>query len=161
MTSATTILALPTPVADVADPPPTYGYDGKPLDASFCRNAGGRENECRRDIENCDRKFDKLRWPPTDHNLKLWAANLGLPNQLASYEYQLEGGILVRTWNDTLSDGKTITLHGGPLHAVFTLRGGPLGGINYGTQYNLASMAKIVALQLTREADEGIIEDMK
>lgn len=38
--------------------PPNYGYDGKPLDASFCRNAGPQENQCRKDVENCDRKFD-------------------------------------------------------------------------------------------------------
>ncbi|QDS75832.1 hypothetical protein FKW77_001159 [Venturia effusa] len=63
MFSASTTFALPTalPEADVADNRPPqygYGYDGPPLDSNFCRNAGSKENECRKDVVNCDKKFD-------------------------------------------------------------------------------------------------------
>nr|2LHT_A Chain A, Cellophane-induced protein 1 [Venturia inaequalis] len=44
--------------ADVFDPPTQYGYDGKPLDASFCRTAGSREKDCRKDVQACDKKYD-------------------------------------------------------------------------------------------------------
>lgn len=49
-----------TPPPPPTGPPGGYGYDGKPLDASFCRLAANKEleNRCRKDVENCDRKFD-------------------------------------------------------------------------------------------------------
>ncbi|RDI77952.1 hypothetical protein Vi05172_g12031 [Venturia inaequalis] len=56
--SATTTSALPAAAADVFDPPTQYGYDGKPLDASFCRTAGSREKDCRKDVQACDKKYD-------------------------------------------------------------------------------------------------------
>jgi hypothetical protein len=91
-----------------------------------------------------------LLFPPTEQNLRLWADNRGEPGGLSQYGAKLEGGIIAQTSRDL---GNAITLSSGCIHAVFTIRGGFLCGINYSTKTDLLQMSRGIAIQLKRNQD--------
>ncbi|CZR65289.1 uncharacterized protein PAC_15189 [Phialocephala subalpina] len=107
---------------------------------------------------NCIKAW--LCFPPTTHNMRLWAAHLGTNPAFAIYGSRLQGGIIIRTSNDPSDDGNCITLREGTYHAVFTVSGGFLGGINYATHECLAVMTQCIVLQLPRAKDDGIDVDI-
>jgi hypothetical protein len=102
-----------------------------------------------------------LVFPPTDHNLGLWAKHIGLHERLFRYGGQLEGGIIIRTSQNEQDDGNCINMPAGSLHSVFTTHGGFLYGINYSTANDLLLASKMIRMQLGRNQEvEQILQDI-
>jgi hypothetical protein len=102
-----------------------------------------------------------LCFPGAEPNLKLWAQYLGTEDLLMQYGQRLKGGLIIRTSTDPNDNGNCITLRAGTIHAVFTLEGGFIGGINYSTHKDLPIMCQCIIQQLSRTVEEGILVDIK
>src|SRR5271167_1006794 len=76
--------------------------------------------------------------PPTDHNLEMYTSNVGVENKLAKIGGDMEGGIIVET-----DETCTLEFAPGTLHAVFTLTGGLIGGINYSEVESIPMMGQL------------------
>lgn len=106
-------------------------------------------------VDRCEKFW--LLWPPSLHNLRLWAANRGLNTGLLRYGAQLEGGLVVHTAGN--GQFNALTMPAGTLHSVFTITGGFLSGINYTTAEDIQLAGMMLELQVQRSQDEDQILD--
>jgi hypothetical protein len=108
----------------------------------------------------CRKQF--ICFPPSKRNDELRAQNIGRTPQLSNYGEELEGGLIIDIGNHPESDGNCLIMHPGTGHAVTTITGGFLGGINFSTVEMLESMADSMILQLNQPVfvDGDFDEDM-
>lgn len=100
-------------------------------------------------IDRCEKLW--FMWPPTSHNLQLWAANQGLGISLIRYGAELEGGLVANTAGN---GDNALSMPAGTLHSAFTLEGGVLSGINYTTAEDIQLAGRMLELQVERSHDE-------
>jgi hypothetical protein len=91
----------------------------------------------------------------------MWAENLGLPSSLKRYGEKLKGGIIIRTRNSPVDQGNCITMPAATLHAVFTTKGGFIGGVNYSVSTDLPLMVSWITEQFKRSIEPGLYEDIR
>jgi len=97
-----------------------------------------------------------LLFPPTKNNLKLYIPEVGIPHKLKKIGADLEGGLIVQT-----DDEESLEFPSGTLHAVFTVAGGLIGGINYSEIESLPVMADMLAGHLEEFREENtVLEDL-
>lgn len=80
---------------------------------------------------------------PAEPNLELYINSIGFANPLARIGSELRGGIIVQT--DSHQD---LEFPANTLHAVITIEGGFLAGINYSTIECLPTISRILQAQL-------------
>ncbi|EDN92187.1 predicted protein [Sclerotinia sclerotiorum 1980 UF-70] len=98
-------------------------------------------------IERCTKIW--LVWPPTKHNLQLWADNKGLGVAIQIYGHKLEGGFVIQT-SGNKSQANALTMPAGTLHCVFTIFGGFLIGSNYSTAEDIPLAVEMLRMQVIR-----------
>ncbi|KAG9229106.1 hypothetical protein BJ875DRAFT_500199 [Amylocarpus encephaloides] len=97
-----------------------------------------------------------IAFPPTPHNLKIFASQEGRRAKIQRIGHRLEGGVLFET-----TSAEAVYLPVGCIHGVFTTSGGFLNTLNFTSPDSIKTYPALITARADRRSEDFAAEVMK